>query len=87
MILAKHEQPLENALAGTGVESGDNQMTRERRTDGDIGRLLIPNLSNDEHLRILPQEMAGGFGKVQTTGFVNLRLHDAWDDLFGGDTP
>ena len=83
MIGAEHEEPFKDALAGARVESGDDQVARERGADGDIGRLLITNLPDNKDLRILAKEMAGGFGEIQTTRFVDLRLHDAGDDLLG----
>ena len=84
MIRAEHQQPLKDTLAGTGVKGRNNQVACEGGTDGNVGRLFITNLPDDEDLRVLAEQVTGGLGEIQPARFVDLRLHDAGDDLLGG---
>ena len=81
MIGTKHQQPLKDAFAGTGVQRRDDQMPGQRRPHRDVGCLLIADLADDQHLRVLAQEMTRGLGKVQSAGLIHLSLHYAGDDL------
>ena len=84
MVGAQDEQAFEYALAGAGVQGGDDEVAGEGGADGDVGGFVIANLADDQHLRVLAEQVAGGFGEVEAAGFVDLGLHDAGDDLLDG---
>src|SRR2546426_12122715 len=66
------------------MQGGDDQMSRERRAYGDVGGFFIADVTDHEHLRVLAQQVPGSLGEIQSARFVDLGLHDARDDLFGG---
>jgi hypothetical protein len=41
-----------------GVEGREHQVARERRVHGDLGRLLVADLADHHHVRVLPEEGA-----------------------------
>ena len=51
-------------------------MTRQGRLDPDLGRLVIPDLSHQDDIGILPQERSQGRGEVQPYLIVHLDLVD-----------
>ena len=53
-----------------------HQVTGEGSTHDDTGRFLISNFADDQHLRVLSQQMPRGYRKAQTAGLVDLGLHD-----------
>ena len=57
-------------------------MAGQGRAYRDVGGFFVANFADDEGLRVLAQEMAGGLGEIQPAGFVHFGLHDAGDDLF-----
>ena len=82
VVRAHNEQPLQHAFAGTGVQGRNDQMPGQRGPHGDVGGFLVANFADDEGLRVLPQQMPRGPGKIQPPRLVHFRLHDAGDDLF-----
>lgn len=52
-------------------------MTSQCRADGEAGGFVVANLADDQHLRVLPEEMPGGFGERQTARVVDFGLHHA----------
>ena len=81
MIFAEDEESFEHAFAGTGMEGRDYQMASESRAHTNVGRLFIPDFTNDQYLRVLAKKVTGSFGEIEAPGFVDLGLHDAWHDL------
>ena len=59
-----------------GMQRGENQVTCERATDGDLHRLLVAHFPHHDHVRIAAQNAAQSGGKGQ----VDLRLHRDLDD-------
>jgi hypothetical protein len=81
MIFAEDEESFEHAFAGTGMEGRDDQMASESRTHTNVGRLFIPNFTDDQYLRVLAKKVTGSFGEIEAASFVDLSLHDTWHDL------
>src|SRR6266850_6517141 len=57
-------------------------MAGERSLDGDLRRFLVPNFTNQNHIRIMPQNRAQPLGKGQSGLFRNLDLIDAPQLIF-----
>ena len=53
------------------------------RAHRQTGRFFVANFTNDQHLRVLPEEMPDGLAERQAPILVDLGLHDTGDDLFG----
>src|SRR5581483_1950803 len=83
LVGAHDSKPFEDAAAGAGVQRGYDEMAGEGGADRYIGSLLVADFADNQDLRILAEEMAGGFGEVQPPGFIDFSLHDAGDDLLG----
>src|SRR5262249_10863952 len=66
-----------------------NQMSRERRLNGDLCGLKIPRLANHDPVRVLPQEVPQNACKGESDPFVDWYLHNAFEIVFdwllGGD--
>src|SRR5687767_12137839 len=43
---------------------------------------IVANFTNDQHLRILSEQVTRSGGEVQTTRLTDFRLHDARKNLF-----
>ena len=52
--------------------------------DGKLRGGFVANFADDEHLRVLPQQMPRGAGEIEADGFVDLGLHRAGNDLLDG---
>jgi len=81
MVGAHHEQPFENAFARAGVQRGNHQMPGQSGPHRQLRRGFITNLADDERLRILPQQMPRGAGKIKADSLVHLGLHRAGNHL------
>ena len=66
------------------MKRGNDHMSRQSGTDGELGGGFVADFSEDEDLGILAQEMPRRAGKIKADGFVDLCLHCAWYDLFHG---
>ena len=66
------------------MQGGNDQMARQGCPHSDVGRFFIADFTDHEHLRVLAQQVPGSLGEIQSARFVDLGLHDARDDLFGG---
>src|SRR6185437_14043510 len=84
MVAAENEQTFKNTFTGAGVQRGNDEMPGKRSAYGDVRGLFVANFADDEHLRVLAQEMPRGFCEIQSAGFVDFGLHDAGNNLFGG---
>ena len=65
-----------------GVQRAQHEMTGERGLDRDLRRLEIPDFTDHEHVRILPQKRPQGRGKREPDGGIHGQLHDALDFIF-----
>ena len=58
------------------MQRGQNEMAGERRLDGDLRRLEVPNLSDEHDVGILAQERAQRRGEVEADVLADLDLID-----------
>ena len=58
--------------AVVGVQRGEHEVTGERGLDGDAARLDVPNLTDHDDVRILPQERLERLGE----GHADLGPHE-----------
>ena len=72
-----------------GVESAENQMSRQRGLHGNLRRFLVTNFTNEDHVRIMPQNGPQPASKGQPGFFRDLNLVDAaqliFDRILDGD--
>ena len=59
-------------------------MSGESGANGEVRGFVVANFSDDDHLGILPQQMACGRREIQSARFIDFRLHDAGNHLFDG---
>ena len=83
MIAAEDQESFKHAVAGTGVQGRNNQVTGQRGADRDVRRFLIANFADYQDLRVLTQQVAGRLHEVEAASFVDFRLHNAGNDLLG----
>lgn len=84
VVGAEDQEAFEHTLTRAGVECRDNEVPGERGPDGKVSGFVVADFPQDQHLGVLAEEMPGGLGEVQAARFIDLGLHDAGDDLFGG---
>src|SRR6266478_1850496 len=60
-----------------GVQRGEHQVARKRGLDSNFCRFKVANLSDQNNIRILPQEGTERGGKVQADLLLHLHLVDA----------
>src|SRR2546422_6787609 len=53
------------------VDRGEHQVARERRLDGDLRRLEVADLADEDHVRVLPNDVPEPRGERE----ADLRLH------------
>ena len=72
-----------------GVQRGKNHVARQRRLHGDLRRFLIANFTDEDHVRVMPQNRAQSAREGQPRLLGNLNLVDALelilDRVFDGD--
>ncbi len=73
---AKVEQPRDRAGRVVGMERAENFVARERRLDGHRGRLVVADLADHDHVRVLPQDAAQSAGERHALLVAHLRLAD-----------
>ena len=59
-------------------------MACERRLDGDLRRLQIPDLADHDDVRVLAQDRAQRVGKIEPDRRLHLDLVDAGKLIFNG---
>ena len=59
-------------------------MPGERRLDGDLGRLAVADLANQQYVGVLPHDRAQGRREGESGLLVHLHLHDARDAVLDG---
>jgi len=64
------------------MECGDHQVAGQSRADGEIRRFVVADFADDQHLRILPQQVSSSAGEIEAARLIHLRLHDARNNLF-----
>ena len=82
------DQPGHGGRAVVGVEGGEHQVAGEGGPDGDLGRLQVARLADEDHVGVLPQEGAEDPGERPPDVFADLDLVDALqvvlDRILGG---
>ena len=72
-----------------GVQRAEDQVAGERRLDGDLGRLQVADLADQDHVGVLPQDRPQARGEGQADVGVDRHLDDAvdvvLDRVLGGD--
>ncbi len=71
------DQPRDAADGIIGVEGAEDQVTCQRRADGDFGRLEIAHFPDHDHIGIAAQNAAQGGGEVEIDFRLDRDLHDA----------
>ncbi len=66
------------------VERAEHQVPRERGLNRDLGGFQVANLTDKDHVRILPQHGAQRRGEGHAQFGVDRNLHDAVDVVFDG---
>src|SRR5438105_4813507 len=70
------------------VQSGEHEMSGQRRFDRDLRRLEVADLTDQNDVRVLPEERSQRGGEVQSDRLFHLHLIDAgqieFDRIFGG---
>src|SRR5262245_34166185 len=65
-----------------GMKSTENKMAGEGRTDSDVGRLKVANLSNHNDIRVLPHDMPKTSRKCQSDLGIDVDLVDPFHLIF-----
>ena len=63
---------------GVGVDGRDHQMPGQRRLHGDPRGLLVADLADHDHVRVLAQDRAEAGGERQANVTAGLHLHHPW---------
>ena len=71
------DQTCDSAGRIVRVQCAENQVSRQRRLDGDLGRLLVADFADEDDVRGLPQHGADDAGEVQADLVLHLDLVDA----------
>ena len=66
------------------MQRRDNQVARERGAHHDVRSLIIAHFADDEHLRVLPEQVSRCFREGQPARLAHFRLHNAGHDLLDG---
>ncbi len=66
------------------MEGRKDQVTGQRRLDGDLGRLQIPDLSDHDHVGILAQDRPQPVGEGEVDLGVDLDLADPLELVLDG---
>ncbi len=61
-----------------------DQVSRQRRLNADLGGFQVPDLTDEDDVRVLTEEAAQGAGKRQTDVRADLRLNDPVDVVLHG---
>ena len=72
----------ERARRRVRVQRGEHHVARERRVDGDFGRLAVADFADHDDVRVLTQERAQGAGEVHADLGLHLHLVDARHVVF-----
>ena len=59
-----------------GVDRGEDEVAREGRLDGDLGRLLVADLADHDLVRVVAQDRAEPAGEGQALLLVDRDLGD-----------
>ena len=70
------------SIGAVCVNSGKNQVSSERRVDGDRGGFIVADLTDQNHIRILADNGAQSVGEGVSAGSRNLRLGYPFDFVF-----
>ena len=73
------DQPSHRARRVIRVQRRKNQMSRQRRLDRDLRRLPVPDLTHQNHIRVLPDDRPQPLGEGQVDLRVHLDLTDPLD--------
>ena len=84
------EQTRDGRCRIVGVQGGQYQMPGEGGLHCNLRRFQVANLADHDHVRVLPQNRAQGFGKAHVDARIDLSLADAgeliFDRVFDGET-
>ena len=66
------------------MQCAENQVAGERSVDGHLSRLFVANLTDQDDIRIVPQEAPQAAGKIQPDAVIDLHLADAFQVVLDG---
>ncbi len=78
------QQPGHRARRIVGVQGAENQVTGQRRVDGDLGGFRITYFTDHDNVRVLTQDGAENVGEAQADARFHLDLVDAPQLVFDG---
>src|SRR5690242_5556767 len=78
------DEARDGARRVVGVERGQNQVSRERCLNRDLGGFAIANLADEKHVGVLPHDRAQRRGKGESRTFADLNLDDAGEPILDG---
>ena len=73
------DEPRYGRRGGVGVKGGQQQLAGERSLDGELSRIAVADLADDDHLRILSHQRTQAGLQIEASGDVHLALRDALD--------